>query len=201
MNIKMELFLYEDSTSLDISLCNLIIELYENEENKYEGVTRGGLNKSVKDTTDFIIPYDASSNTNWLNINDILYNELNKNLHKYIVKIRQYLNNEKYILFDAKCLTENLFMIQKYIKNRGHYIYHNDTSFEPDRTKYRVLTYLWYLNDITEGGETEFWGNYKIKPTAGKLLIFPSSWSFPHCGKMPISDNKYIITGWLYLNY
>jgi len=201
MNIKMELFLYEDSTSLDISLCNRIIELYENEENKYEGVTRGGLNKSVKDTTDFVIPYDASSNTDWLNISDILYNELNKNLHKYIVKIRQYLNNEKYILFDAKCLTENLFMIQKYIKNRGHYIYHNDSSFEPDRTKYRVLTYLWYLNDITEGGETEFWGNYKIKPTAGKLLIFPSSWSFPHCGKMPISDNKYIITGWLYLNY
>jgi Rps23 Pro-64 3,4-dihydroxylase Tpa1-like proline 4-hydroxylase len=197
----MELFLYEDSTSLDISLCNRIIELYENEENKYEGVTRGGLNKSVKDTTDFVIPYDASSNMDWLNINDILYNELNKNLHKYIVKIRQYLNNETYILFDAKCLTENLFMIQKYIKNRGHYIYHNDASFEPDRTKYRVLTYLWYLNDITEGGETEFWGNYKIKPTAGKLLIFPSSWSFPHCGKMPISDNKYIITGWLYLNY
>jgi len=197
----MELFIYEDNTSLDISLCNFIIELYENEEGKYEGVTRGGLNKLVKDTTDFIIPYDASSNTHWLNINDILYSELNKNLNKYIVKIRQYLNNEKYVLFNAKCLTENLFMIQKYNKNIGHYIYHNDASFEPDRTKFRVLTYLWYLNDITEGGETEFWGNYKITPTAGKFILFPSSWSFPHCGKMPISDNKYIITGWLYLNY
>ena len=64
---------------------------------------------------------------------------------------------------------------------------------------YRVLTYLFYLNDIDEGGETEFFGgDIKIIPKAGKLIIFPASWTFPHCGKMPISSNKYIITGWIY---
>lgn len=197
----MDIFIYEYINSLDISLCKCIIESYEKEEKKYEGITRGGLNKSIKNTTDFIIPYDISYNHYWNNINNILYNELNINLHNYIIKIRKYINDNSYILFNSKCLIENTFMIQKYTKNIGHYIYHNDSSFESDRTKFRVLTYLWYLNDVEEGGETEFWGNYKIKPEAGKLLLFPSSWTFPHTGKMPISQDKYIITGWLYLNY
>jgi hypothetical protein len=90
-------------------------------------------------------------------------------------------------------------MIQKYDKNKGEYIYHND--FHMISIKYRVITFLWYLNDIHEGGETEFWDSYKIKPTAGKIVLFPSSWTYPHRGKMPISDNKYIITNWLYINY
>ena len=54
------------------------------------------------------------------------------------------------------------------------------------------MTYLWYLNDVTDGGETAFNGEYKIKPTAGKLILFPASWTFPHCGKMPVSSDKYI---------
>ena len=65
----------------------------------------------------------------------------------------------------------------------------------------RKLTFLWYINDVEEGGETEFFGNHKIKPEAGKLILFPASWTFPHCGKMPISDDKYIITGWLWEHY
>ena len=61
-----------------------------------------------------------------------------------------------------------------------------------------VITYIFYLNDVEEGGETEIRRKCKIKSKAGKLLLFPSCWTFPHRGVMPISDNKYIITGWLY---
>jgi hypothetical protein len=48
------------------------------------------------------------------------------------------------------------------------------------------------LNDDYEGGETEFGCGITIKPTAGKTLIFPSSWLFPHRGKEVISGTKYI---------
>ena len=89
-------------------------------------------------------------------------------------------------------------MIQKYEQNKGKYIYHNDSSIKLDKNKFRVITFLWYLNDVEEGGETEFFGYYKIKPECGNILLFPSGWIYPHCGKMPISSDKYIITGWLY---
>ena len=91
-------------------------------------------------------------------------------------------------------------LIQRYYKGKGKYIKHNDFAIKWDEKKYRVVTFLWYLNDVTEGGETEFWGSHKIKPEAGKLILFPACWSFPHSGLMPISHDKYILTGWLYLS-
>ena len=92
-----------------------------------------------------------------------------------------------------------LFRSQKYFKNKGKYVYHDDFTVEYSEKRYRVITFLWYLNSIEEGGQTEFWGDFRIKPEKGKLLLFPACWSFPHRGIMPISDNKYIITGWLYV--
>jgi hypothetical protein len=66
-------------------------------------------------------------------------------------------------------------------------------------SKHRIITYLWYLNDVEEGGETVLEDNIFIKPTIGKLLLFPACWTYPHCGRIPISSNKYIITGWIYI--
>jgi hypothetical protein len=60
---------------------------------------------------------------------------------------------------------------------------------------------MWYLNDVHEGGETEFFGSYLIKAEIGKMIIFPSDWMFPHCGKTPISNDKYVLTGWLYVDF
>jgi hypothetical protein len=53
------------------------------------------------------------------------------------------------------------------------------------------------LNDVQDGGETIFM-NCKIKPKKGRLLIFPSTWTYIHGGNIPISNDKYILTGWYY---
>ena len=97
-------------------------------------------------------------------------------------------------------LQDTGFLMQMYTKNTGFYKYHHDFSciYENNSMYCRVLVYLFYLNDVTEGGETILWNNHKITPKAGSLLFFPSTWTYPHTGAMPISDNKYIITGWLY---
>jgi hypothetical protein len=106
--------------------------------------------------------------------------------------------SKKYNIIPCNTLFDIAFMIQKYEKNVGKYTYHNDFHIDYISKSYRIITFLWYLNDVDEGGETEFWGNYKIKPEAGKLILFPATWTFPHTGKMPLSNDKYIITGWLY---
>ena len=78
--------------------------------------------------------------------------------------------------------------------------YHDDfcITIENDNIFYRKIVFIFYLNDVDTGGETELLDDYKIKPKAGRLLFFPATWTYPHRGCIPISDNKYIATGWLY---
>jgi len=195
-------FIYLKEQSIPDELCDDIIEYYNDEPNKYDGVTAGGMNKDVKDTTDFGIPINSKENTKWFKINNYLYNELFNNLKLYLDQLQNISeyssenNIVNYKMFETNYFYEKSFMVQKYEKQRGKYIYHNDFSLE--QNEYRVITYLWYLMDVNEGGETEFWNDIKIKPKKGTLLLFPAHWAFPHCGKMPISSDKIIITGWLY---
>lgn len=62
----------------------------------------------------------------------------------------------------------------------------------------RVLVWTLYLNDVTDGGETEFpYQSLKVKPEKGMLCIFPASFTHTHRGNPPYSNDKYILTGWV----
>jgi hypothetical protein len=189
----MDEYIYQQHGVLSDSICETVINYYTDSKNTYDGVTYGGMNKNIKDTRDLIIPVAEAK---WALINRTLYESLYANLLIYLRRINP--AEGSYRMFPTNRLTEGIFLIQKYEKNKGKYIYHNDFSFM--KKQCRVITYIWYLNDVEEGGETEFWGEYRIKPEKGKLVLFPASWTFPHCGKMPISHDKYIITGWLYMD-
>ena len=63
----------------------------------------------------------------------------------------------------------------------------------------RFLSFLWYLNDVDEGGETIF-NNKVVTPQKGRLVIFPPMWIFPHMGVEPISNTKYIMSSYLRYN-
>jgi hypothetical protein len=56
----------------------------------------------------------------------------------------------------------------------------------------RQLSSITYLNDDYRGGETEFECGVTIKPITGKTVIFPSTWLFPHRGKVVTEGTKYI---------
>uniref|UniRef100_A0A6C0ERN4 Fe2OG dioxygenase domain-containing protein n=1 Tax=viral metagenome TaxID=1070528 RepID=A0A6C0ERN4_9ZZZZ len=172
---------------LSDELCDEIIDKFEKQENKYPGHTGSGLNTNIKLTTDFHLI--RQQDNEWNDIDKKLYIGLNKCLVKY---------REKYKAFQVYTeITDTGFQIQRYISNEGFYIYHND--YRNDNDKYRILTFLFYLNDVEKGGETEFlYGRLKVKPEKGKCVLFPAWWTFPHSGLIPISNNKYIATGWLH---
>ena len=55
-----------------------------------------------------------------------------------------------------------------------------------------------YLNDIEEGGETEYqYQLRRIKPTTGTVVMFPAGMTHVHKGNLVMGqENKYIVTGW-----
>jgi len=202
-------YFYINHNSISKELCKTIRDMFDSDNNKYEGITFGGLNKNIKDTQDLVIPNTPNKTgfDKWSKIQKFLEKELAKNTKDYVKILDDLIikNHEKettnaeYKTF-GNVLSNDSFMVQRYTKQKGRYIYHNDFRSDWIEKKYRVITYLWYLNTVEEGGETEFWGTHTVKPETGKLLLFPASWTFPHRGKMPISNDKYIITGWLYIN-
>ena len=196
-------YIYINENSLSDNFCEKMIGLHNASKERGPGRTAGGVDKNVKDTTD-VMTYDPI----WKEFTNTLNEELKYNIVKYIelLKHDDYKGSNNHSTFDYEVIHINgisdvsQFMVQKYNKNEGRYVYHNDFSLRANGD-FRVLTYLWYLNDVDEGGETAFSGIYGIKPKRGTLVLFPASWTFPHCGKMPISHDKYIITGWIYSTY
>ena len=208
-DLNLSSYICEFPNSLPDMLCDDIIHMYEltNKNEKFPGSTIGGINKKIKDTTDYIIP---KNNELWNHIETTLIDELKSCLTKYnsiicenlsnTVIDENFIKNKINVFFNNEFIIEDL-MIQKYEKEKGKYIYHNDFFVNSQKKCHRVITFIWYLNNVEEGGHTDFFGGkIKIKPEKGKLVLFPASWCYPHCGRTPISNNKYIITNWVYNN-
>lgn len=66
----------------------------------------------------------------------------------------------------------------------------------------RVIACLLYLSDIKDGGETEFaHQGLKIRPEAGKIVVFPPYWTHLHQGISPANGVKYTMSFfWTYLD-
>ena len=90
------------------------------------------------------------------------------------------------------------YSVRVYYKGQGKFLEHVDQSAGPNVT--RVFGVILYLNTVDDGGETDFMDyKLKIKPEAGKLVIFPCNYLFRHEGTIPLSEDKYIITSFLNL--
>lgn len=86
--------------------------------------------------------------------------------------------------------------LQKTLPSQGYHIWHCETG-DID-TGRRVMFVILYLNDVEEGGETEFlFQSKRIKPTRGTLVLAPSAYTHVHRGNPPLSGAKYILTTWL----
>jgi 2OG-Fe(II) oxygenase superfamily len=91
--------------------------------------------------------------------------------------------------------------MQKYAKGEGHYAYWHCETY-PDQRRdealHRALLFMVYLNDVDEGGETEFFHQQRrLQPKAGTLVIAPAGFTHTHRGCMPVSGDKYILTSWI----
>ena len=171
----------------DNTITDNLINFFENSNGKKAGtVGPNVVKKNVKDSTDINIhPLEIKFFSELSSYFNQLENCLNiyKNKYEYCYKltenwaIRDYVN------------------IQKYKPTQGFHKFHAERLGLG--TLQRHLVFMTYLNDVVQGGETEFlYQKLKVKPEKGLTLIWPVDWTFTHKGHTTINEDKYIITGW-----
>jgi len=87
------------------------------------------------------------------------------------------------------------YKVQKTIPSGGYHVWHSEHSHIHQQ---RIAAYILYLNDVPDGGETEFlYQRKRIAAREGSLVIFPASYTHAHRGNPPLRGTKYIMTGWI----
>ena len=102
---------------------------------------------------------------------------------------------DKYSIKES--LYNDAYKIQKTEPTWGYHIWHYEQSNKANEVS-RRMAYMMYLNDIEQGGETEFlFQSKRIFPRRGTMLMWPAGFTHPHRGNPPLSGTKYIVTGWI----
>jgi predicted 2-oxoglutarate/Fe(II)-dependent dioxygenase YbiX len=113
--------------------------------------------------------------------------EHQKMLDPYIIQMGS-IYNQKVLFKGGKEKTKQI--MNKFSKIRFNrycpgqimrcHIDHIHSLFSPPDQGIPVLSMIICLNDNYNGGELVFWDNYKIKPSAGSIIAWPSLFLFPH---------------------
>lgn len=172
--------------------CDSLIEYFDwcNKQNRSFGRTEA--ERLKKDESALLNPVSQQT-ISFTTPNITMYiNEFNQGFWDTCYK--EY--RDKYsVLSDYDNHTIYTYKIQRTEPTGGYHIWHSeDGSKEFSR---RTGVYILYLNDVEEGGETEFlYFSKRVKPKKGRLMIFPPNYPWAHRGNPPLSGVKYILTGW-----
>jgi hypothetical protein len=175
---------------IDESVCDDLILYHKNNPDKIIGATGGftetghthAVNKSVKDSTDVVLKFGDVATK--------YFAELQSCTNEYI-KLYPYSN------YYAPWLIWETVNLQYYAPGGGYHAFHTERVSGDFPVCNRHMVFMTYLNDVTDGGETEFFHqNIKVKPEKGLTIIWPADWTFTHRGITSHSQEKYIATGW-----
>ena len=194
---------------LSSEFCNEIITRFEQSDSPYKLQGRAGysVNAQIKESLDLFI----SDKEEWKDVDNVLVETLYQGITEYIYSLNQTLNLAKFnselldfgiTLFINKgdySVFDSGYQIQRTSVGKG-YSWHDDFDLKGMRGEDgpRYLTFIWYLNTVDEGW-TQFFNGNQVTPKQGRLLIFPSTWTYIHQGYPP-KQTKYIITGWIQQN-
>lgn len=169
---------------LSDNICDYLIDCFENNQSNHE-----------------VISNDRRPNFTQLNVTQLSkqFDELEK-YHKQLIKIVIERKKSYYSYINSNCFPESnafeYFRIKRYLPNSNE-VFDAHVDVTDHESARRFLSFMVYLNDVDDGGETVF-DDLVIKPKKGKLVIFPPLWMFPHKGKEPLSGPKYILTTYLH---
>ena len=167
------------------NICDDLVDLFESVPNKSRIET--------KDNRPRFTQFNFSSKSN-------LNEELHTIICRYLVKAVEHYRTK--IKSFSEWAPENLYFenirIKRYIsEDKDEFDTHVDVGNSINEGRY--LSFMWYLNDVNDGGATEFADlDFKVQPKKGDLLMFPPIWMFPHKGHLLNSGKKYLLSSYLH---
>lgn len=182
--MNLQKFCYVKENSLPASICDGVIELFKNNTELHER-------------------YDSNKRPNFTQLNLTKNRHINVDLHDLIAQealkaIAEYKSKIPETYFWSPKYSFEQFRIKHYL-NDGNDQFDTHIDASTYETSKRFFAFFWYLNDVEEGGETEFTNfTLKIKPKKGTLFMFPPLWMYPHKGNPPISNDKYLLSSYLH---
>jgi hypothetical protein len=169
----------------DLSICDSFIEAFNSEDAKpylTTGKVSSGYDPSIKKSLDLY--YDPNTQTEYF---QKYLNELENIVKKYTEKYVWSTETTMWRIYEP-------IQVQYYGPNDGFYKWHCERS---GTNLNRHLVFMTYLNDVTDGGETEwFYQHTKTTARKGKTVVWPTDWTYTHRGVPSPTQEKYIITGW-----
>ena len=186
--MRLEDFIHVEKNAISDELCKQIIEEYNDSDDWKPGTINDYEVNEYRKCEVVYLSLDETLEKNLETRNKIdekIFNIITNNLQKYL---------KKYYSFGYVQISEDTgYMLLRY--KTGDYVKkHVDTSSDQHRT----LSCSLILNDDYEGGEITFFDG-EIKPNLkrGDLLIFPSSFTYPHQVLPVTSGTRYSIITWI----
>tara|TARA_R110000824_G_scaffold146718_1_gene315807 strand:- start:660 stop:1250 length:591 start_codon:yes stop_codon:yes gene_type:complete len=191
VNIDNFIGVYDNYITLDE--CNRAIKLYEDQNKFNNTINRIGFeNASIlrkQDKQFFAIENNL----------DVWWESLKPMVFNFDMAFKHYIETT-----GAKDAYDTPFhfttlKIQKTLPTEGYHIWHIEHNKGYDNEP-RAFAYSIYLNDVEDGGETEFLHqSVRVKPKTGRIVIWPAGFPYLHRGNPPLSGEKYILTSWMLL--
>lgn len=213
--------------SIPHALCDQIVDIFNTSPNLQQGKTGGGIDLTKKNSMDVSIQRHPEFEPIFKAVNDITAKHLIAYFADFFFALigpialtmkhpktgqAESLTIENFDtlgLPKIPQLVSHLFRIgeinaQKYQVGKGGYPYWHSEIYPQQASVealHRNLLFMYYLNDVDEGGETEFYyQQQKIKPVKGRMVIAPAGFTHTHRGNQPISNDKFILTSWVLFN-
>ena len=190
--------------------CDIVIDFFNKRTEFHNpGEAGGSRNEKSKKSVDINMVFSPtkedelkySIDGDIRKVNDILKKGIIDALHDY---------KKKYFFIDYECLNpwilNEYYNIQRYLPNEGYFSLHCENAGKMHSPSElvdckRMLVWMLYLNDVTDGGYTEFpHQDKKFQPICGDMILWPAFWTHPHKGVTSKTQTKYIATGWFSFN-
>ena len=174
--------------------CNRAISIYEQQDRFNNTVNRIGSEKS-----DIIYKQDQQLFVGAGNI-EVWWEDLKSLIYNFNTAWNHYNQSVGACSsYGIEQLQFNSLKIQKTLPTEGYHVWHLEHQ-KGFKNEPRAFVFSIYLNDVEEGGETEFLHfSKRVKPKTGRIVIWPAGFPYVHRGNPPLSGEKYILTSWMML--